>query len=131
MLGQEGLVKSYITKIVLYQLIAIMGLALIILLIQGIQNSLSTLLGGLVYWLPTCLFVARVSSHAHARAAVRFFVTFMVGEAIKLILCGVLFLLIIKYCHVDLLYALIGLSGAIIAYWISSVACLFQPGVKI
>ena len=123
--------KTYVTKMILYQLIAIMGLALIIFLLQGIKNSLSTLLGGLVYWLPTCLFVLRISSHSHARAAMRFFVTFLTGEAVKLLLCGVLFLFVVKYCHADLFYALIGLFGAIIAYWISSVICLIQPGVKI
>jgi F0F1-type ATP synthase assembly protein I len=115
---------------ILYQLIAIMGLALIIFLLQGIKNSLSALSGGLVYWLPTGLFLARVSSHAHARAALRFFVTFLTGEAIKLLLCGILFLFIVKYCYADLFYALMGLVGAIVAYWVSSVICLIHPGVK-
>ena len=127
---EAKLVKIYITKIILYQLIAIMGLALIIFLFKGIQSSLSALLGGLAYWLPTCLFVLRVSAQALARAATRFFITFFAGEAIKLLLCGLLFVILIKYCHAQLLYALLGLMGAIIAYWISSVACLVQPGVK-
>jgi len=107
-----------------------MGLALLILLLQGIKNSLSALSGGLVYWLPSSLFIARLSFFRHARAATRFFVAFLTGEAIKLLLCSILFLFIVKYGQADLLYALIGLSGAIIAYWISSVVTLIQSGGK-
>lgn len=130
-LDRSPLVKNYVTKMILYQLIAIMGLALIIFLLKGIQSSLSALLGALAYFLPTSVFVLRVSAHSLARAATRFFVTFFVGEAVKLVFSGVLFVLIIQYCHAELLYALIGLVGAIVAYWISSIACLFHPGAKL
>lgn len=123
--------KAYLTKMILYQLMAIMGLALIVFLFKGTRSSLSALLGGLAYWLPTSLFVLRVSAHAFARAATRFFTTFLVGEAIKLVCCSILFIVFVKYCSAQLFYALMGLAVAIVAYWVSSVACLVQSRVKI
>lgn len=107
------------------------GFTLVIALLKGIFSGLSVLVGGLAYWLPTVLFVFGVSWYAPARRAIRFMAAFMLGETLKLILSGVCFLLLVKYAQVDLLYALIGIIAAIIAFWIASaMTFLHQPGVK-
>ena len=107
-----------------------MGFTLIVLWLKGLQNGLSALAGGLSYFMPTFIYVWRVSSYAGARAATQFLIAFIAGETIKLVLSGLLFLLIIKYLHVSLLYALIGFTAAIVAFGIASFACLYQTGVK-
>lgn len=123
-------VKKELYRLVIWQLVLITGLALILFLLQGTRAGLSTLLGGMAYWLPTLLFIWRVSAHAGAQAAQRFVVAFFAGEAAKLILSGVLFIAVIKFLPVNLLHVLIGFAGAIIAFWIVSIASVFQQGVR-
>lgn len=108
-----------------------MGLAVGILLLQGVQKGFSALLGGLAYWLPTLLFLWRVSAHAGARAAMRFVVAFFTGEVVKLFLSGVLFVLAVKYLSLDLMYGLIGLIGSIVAFWVVSMTSLLSSEGKV
>jgi len=108
----------------------IVGLTLLITLIQGIQRGGSTLIGGLTYWVPTLFFLWRVSAHAAARAAARFVVAFFTGEIIKLFLSGVLFVFAVKFLSIDMLYGLIGLMGAIIAFWIASITSVLSSEGK-
>lgn len=111
-------------KIVYWQLILIIVLAGALFLFQGTQSGVSTLLGGLAYWIPTLLFVWRVFARGGARAAKQFLLLFVAGESIKLILSGILFVLIIKYMPIKLLSVLIGFVGAVIAFWIASMVIL-------
>lgn len=105
-----------------------MGLVIVIGLLQGIQRGWSALVGGLSYWVPTLIFLWRVTVHAGARAAMRFMVSFFTGEVVKLFLSGVLFVLAVKYLPMDILYGLIGLIGAIMAFWIASISSLLTGG---
>jgi ATP synthase protein I len=100
-------------------------------LLKGLHSGLSVAMGALSYWLPTLIFMLRVSAHAGARAATRFMIAFFAGEAIKLALCGMLFVVAIKYLQLDLGYALLGLIIAIIAFWIASILVLFQTRVRL
>ncbi len=118
-------------KIVIYQLLIIAGFTMVGFLLIGVHNGLSIAMGALSYWLPTFIFMMRVSAHTGARAATRFMVALFAGEVVKLVLCGILFLIAIKYLQAQLAYALVGLIGAIIAFWIASVAMLFQTRVRL
>jgi ATP synthase protein I len=122
--------KKDIFRIVFFQLMMIMGFTVLLFLLKGSYNGLSALAGGLSYWIPTLLFVWSASAFAGARAAMNFLVVFFAGEVLKLLLSGVLFLIAINYLEMHLLYAFIGLAGAIAAFWISSFACLYYSGVK-
>ncbi len=99
--------------------------------IKGIYHGLSALAGSMSYWLPTFIFMWRASAQAGARAAARFIFVFFAGEVVKLFLCGVLFVIAIKYLNTQLLYTMIGLIGAIIAFWIASMLVVFQTRVKL
>ena len=125
------LVKTEILRIVIYQLMIILAFVLLAFLIKGIYGGLSVAAGAFCYWLPTLVFMWRVSSHTGARAAMRFMIALFAGEVIKLVLCSVLFLIAIKYMQLQLVYALIGLIGAIMAFWIASVLVLSQTRVRI
>lgn len=123
--------RAEVLRIVLYQLIMIVGLTLILLFLKGMHEGLSILAGAIAYWLPTFIFMWRASAHAGARAATRFMIAFFAGEMIKLFLCGVLFVVVIKYFNAQLLYAVVGLIGAIVAFWIASMVVVFQKRVKV
>lgn len=125
------LVKTEMLRIMIYQLMIIIGIAFLVFLLKGIHSGLSVVMGAMSYWVPTLIFMMRVSVHTGARAATRFMVALFAGEVIKLVLCGILFVIAIKYLQLQLSYALIGLIGAIIAFWIASIAVLFQTRVRL
>lgn len=108
----------------------ILGLALVIALFQGLQRGCSAFIGGMTYWLPTLFFLWRVSAYAGARAAMRFMAAFFTGEIAKIFLSAVLFLLAVKYLPIHIVYGVVGLIGAIIAFWVASVTSLLKSEVK-
>ncbi len=117
-------------KLVFWQLIVTMGLALVLLILQGIQSGFSALLGGLAYCVPNIVFVWRVFKTASVRAAKQFMLAFFAGEMLKLFCSAILFLLIVKYLPVTLISLLIGYIGAIVAFWIvSAFFVMRQQGV--
>ena len=118
-------IKKEAYRIIYWQLILIMGLALILFLLQGMRSGLSALSGGLACWLPTLLFVWRVfSGSSAARAAKQFMLLFVVGETFKLLLCAILFVLIVNYLPVNILSVLIGFVGAVTAFFLAAMLLL-------
>lgn len=113
--------KAY--KIVFWQLAGVVAIALLTLIISGVLNAWSALLGGLAYGLSNLIFVWRVFRYASAQEMNRFAAAFFAGEMMKLILSGILFLLIVKTLPVSLLSVLVGFIGAIISFWI---VCMWQ-----
>lgn len=104
--------------LVVWQSACVLILAIIALIIRGKIDGLSVLLGGLAYCLPNLIFVWRVFRYAGAHQMVAFLAAFFIGEMLKLILSGFLFLLIVKYLPHSLLSVLIGYIGAIVSFWI-------------
>jgi ATP synthase protein I len=113
-------VQSEAYKLVFWQLIVVLGLALILFLIQGLQTGLSVLAGGAAYCVPNFMFVWRVFSRTSAQEAKQFLMKFVLGEMTKLFLSAVFFVLIVKFLPVKVLYVLAGYITAIIAFWIVS-----------
>lgn len=107
-------------KLVCWQLIAVMGLALILLLLKNLYSGLSALSGGLSYCLPNFLFVWRVFTPANVRSATRFVAAFFVGETIKLFLSAAILICTINYLKVELSSAMGGYIMAIVSFWIIS-----------
>jgi ATP synthase protein I len=104
--------------LVLWQLAAVAVIAIIALLLNGLQSSLSALAGGLTYGLPNLFFVAIVFRFTGAQQMTQFMAAFYAGEMLKLILSGILFVLVVKYLPVSLLSVVIGFIGAIVSFWI-------------
>ncbi len=125
------LVKTEMLRIVVYQLMIIIAYALTWFLLKGVHSGLSVVMGAMSYWIPTLIFMMRVSSHTGARAATRFMVALFAGEVIKLALCGILFVIVIKYLQLQFSYALVGLVGAIVAFWMASIMVLFQTRIRL
>ena len=114
-------------KLVVWQLIGILILALAGLIIKGPISGFSILMGGLAYGLPNLIFVWRVFRYTRADEMVKFMAAFFIGEMLKLFISAILFLLIVKYLPVSLLSVLVGFIGAIISFWI---ACLWHFSKK-
>lgn len=109
-------------QLVLLQLAGVVVLSLLALMLRGTLSCFSVLAGGMAYGLPNLVFVWRVFRFAGAQQMAKFLTAFFFGEAIKLVLSAILFLLIVKYLPVSLLSVLIGFIGAIISFWI---ACMW------
>src|SRR4051812_34137796 len=107
-------------SILFWQLILVIGLALLMVFLKGIQSGVSSLLGSLAYWVPTLFFVWRVFAKTTARVAHQFLMKFIMGEMGKLLLSGLFFLLIIKYLPVHIVSVLTGFVGAVVLFWVAS-----------
>lgn len=125
-----NLVKLEMSRVVIYQWLIILAFTVVMCLFKGLPSGVSVFAGAMAYWLPTLLFIWRISGQASARAGIRFLAIFIVGEGIKLLLCGVLFVIFIKYFHVQVIDAVIGLASAIVAFWLASAALIFKTGAK-
>jgi ATP synthase protein I len=112
------LIQNEAYRIVFWQLVCVLLLALCTLIVSSSRNSLSVFAGGLAYGLPNLFFVWRVFRFAGAQEINRFMVAFFAGEAFKLIFSAILFLVIVKYLPVSLLSTLVGFVGAIVSFWI-------------
>ena len=129
--AQTKSVTNAVYRIVFYQFLMIVGFVLILMIAKDTKSGLSALTGGLAYWLPTFIFTRSVAACAGARQAGRFMIAFFGGEVFKLVLSGALFLFAVKYLHVELVDAVVGLVVAIVAFWVASIACLYRSGAAL
>lgn len=120
-LALKRLVQSQAYRIVFLQLAGVIVLACLALILRDTRSSLSVLLGGLAYVIPNLIFVWRVFRFTGAKQMTLFIAAFFLGEAIKLVLSAILFLMIVKYLPVSLLSVLIGYIGAIVSFWIACI----------
>lgn len=114
----QNIVQQQAYKIVYWQLAGVFALALVTLPIGGQVAAYSVLAGGLCYGMPNLIFVWRVFRYSRAQQMNQFMAAFFVGEMLKLLFSGILFLLVVKYLPVSLLSVLIGFAGAIVLFWI-------------
>jgi len=119
----QKIIQHQVYKIVIWQLIGIIVLAVIVLLFKGMKSGYSVLLGGMAYGLPNLFFVWRVFRFAGANQMSFFMAAFFSGELIKLFLSAILFVLIVKYLSVSLLSVLAGFIGAMVMF---GMACFVQ-----
>jgi len=110
--------KTQALRLMVWQWLVIMSLALLVLLVQGMREGISALLGGFCYWLPTCIFAIRIFAKTGARAAKQFMIVFFIGEMAKLFLSAVLFLLVASYLPLQVVWMMVGYIGAILSFWI-------------
>lgn len=105
-------------SLVLKQLAGIFICAAIALLLNGKTSAYSVIAGGMAYGLPNLFFVWLVFRFTSAQQMHQFLAAFFLGETLKLIFSGILFLLIVKYLSVSLLSVLVGFVCAIVSFWI-------------
>jgi ATP synthase protein I len=116
----KNAVQSRAYKIVFWQLLGILIVSCFALPLSGTRSAFSIFLGGMAYGLPNLFFVWRVFRFVRAGEMGTFLLAFFIGEMLKLILCGIFVLLIVKYLPVSLLSVVVGMACAIILFWIVS-----------
>lgn len=114
----KKIIQRQAFAIVFWQLICVIALTLIAFILFNSIIAFSVLAGGLSYGIGNLIFVWRVFRYAGAQEMNQFAFAFMAGEALKLILSAILFLVIVKYLPVSLLSVLIGFIGAIVSFWL-------------
>jgi len=117
------IVQHQAYRLVVWQLISVILLALLATLIKGTTSGYSVFLGGMAYGLPNLIFVWGVFRFVGAQQMTQFLMAFMAGEMFKLFISAILFLVIVKYLPVSLLSVLVGFVAAIISFW---VVCMLQ-----
>jgi len=117
----KKLIQSKAYHIVFLQLAGVVVLACLALILRDERSSLSVLLGGLAYVIPNLVFVWRVFRFVGAQQMTLFVAAFFFGEAMKLVLSAILFLIIVKNLPVSLLSVLVGYIGAIASFWIACI----------
>lgn len=122
---------TQIYKIIFRQLIGILGLAVVMILLQGLQRGYSTLIGAMAYWLPTLLFLWRVAVRSAARSGIQFMFAFMGGEIFKLFLSAILFLLAVHYLRVDVVFGMLGLMGSVAAFFLTTLSVVYIRDQKV
>jgi len=126
---QQKSLKKTAYKLVYWQLLIVLGLALIVGLLQEIKNGWSVLLGGFAYILPSMAFVWQVFARSAIRSAQRFVAIFFASEFVKLLTSAILFVLIINTIPTSVFSVLIGYITAIAAFWVASFLSLGRQEV--
>jgi ATP synthase protein I len=111
-------VQGQAYRLVRLQLLGVMILSIIALIFYGAISGFSVLMGGFAYGIPCLVFVWRVFRYVGASQMTLFIAAFFIGEVLKLIVSGMLFLMIVKTLPVSLLSVLAGFIGAIVSFWI-------------
>lgn len=87
-------------RFLLTQVILTLLISLVVGLMSGIRGIMSVWLGGLVSIIPNAYFAMKLFRHQGARAARKIVGSFYQGEAVKILLTMVLFILVFLYGHV-------------------------------
>ena len=120
---QRDIAKKAALRLIRLQVLVTVVLAFVFLLLSGVQFFYSALLGGLLCGcFPSYLFTRYVFRDASAQAAAQTMQRFYVGQVLKLVASGVLFISVIKYLPVNSLALLIGLAVSVFAVWLSPLA---------
>ena len=109
-----------LVSVLLSQIIATLVVALLFLLVSGLQSFYSALLGAACYLTPNAVFVMRLllATYGSQGAGVA---TFLIGNALKvLVAIGLLWLLAdVAGDRLDWVAAVVGLIAALKGYWLA------------
>jgi ATP synthase protein I len=107
---------STVSKILSYQILIILIISAGFALAEGLQQGLSSALGGVAAFFPNLYFALRIykSSGMPARKIVN---SFYAGESGKLLLTSALFIMIFKIPNIEILPLLVGYIAALSVFW--------------
>lgn len=88
-------------------------------LLVGLEPAGSVLIGGILCILPTVLFARWWFAEYQAGNIGRLVKIFYIGEILKLVLTGLLFVLAMVFFPVQLLWCLTGYMAAQISFWLA------------
>lgn len=109
--------RRVVYKSLYIQVIAIVSLALVFWLIQGVVSMWSVLLGGVAWLIPSFYFIRKcfiVSRRCTPQQLVK---KFYVAEVLKLVASGLLVVLFVKFISFNILPFLCGYGAAVLTIW--------------
>ena len=108
-----------IRLMLVWQLVASVGVGALGFALAGLTGGWSALLGGLICWLPSCWFAYRAFRYRGARAARLIVRSFYAGEAGKMLLTMALFTLVfVNLESVNALALFAGFAGVQLVNWV-------------
>ena len=106
-------------RILVIQVLIILGVSLLVLSIQDGQKAYSVLLGGGACVLPNLYFAHHFLYPSMTKSPKRILTTFFQGEMIKFGLTALLFWLMMRYLSVSFLSLFIGYFSAQAGFWVA------------
>jgi ATP synthase protein I len=127
-LAKKGQVSGL--KLVAFQLSLVLIVALISTVFFSNKVGYSALFGGLTFLLPNVVFVLMAFAHAGARQSKKVVRGFYAGEAIKLILTVLLFVVFLKYGSLSLSAFYISFLLLVMSQWLAPFFFYNNDGIK-
>lgn len=116
MLGEASLFSA-VRRILLYQAMTVAAISVVAFLLSGLADAQSVLAGGLAGFLPNVFFATKFGRHDPKKSAQEVVRAFYVGEALKLVLTGALFVLIFQIPGISFMPLFIGFVSVIMVFW--------------
>jgi len=127
-LAKKGQVSGL--KLVAFQLLLMLIIALVSTVFFSIKSGYSALAGGVTFLLPNLIFVLMAFAHAGARQTKKVLRGFYAGEAIKLFLTVLLFVVFLKYMLLSLTAFYISFSLLVASQWLAPFFFYNNDGIK-
>ena len=127
-LAKKGQVSGL--KLVAFQLLLVLIIALISTVLFSVKSGYSALAGGTTFLLPNLVFVLMTFAHAGARQTKKVLRGFYAGEAIKLFLTVLLFVVFLKYGSLSLTAFYISFSLLVTSQWLAPFFFYNNDGIK-
>jgi len=106
-----------IRRILLFQVLTILAVTALWLVLSGVDQAKSALVGGLVGFIPNAYFAVKAGRHDPARSSKDVIRSFYVGETIKLIGTALLFSLAFKIPGISFIPLITGFMSVIMVFW--------------
>lgn len=115
-MGEASLFVA-VRRILLFQALTAGAISAVTLVLIGVAEAKSVLAGGVAGFLPNVFFAAKFGRHDPKKSAQEVVRAFYVGEALKLVLTGALFVLIFQIPGISFMPLFIGFVSVIMVFW--------------
>ena len=124
-MGRGGLYKL-VSRVLQLQMLAILLIFSVAWALGGSQQGVSALLGGLVGFLPNTVFALLFGRKEPGKSANQVIRAFYMGEALKLALTALLFVIVFHLPGVSALPVFIAFAGVMAVVWFSLLLSNYQ-----
>lgn len=117
-------------KLVRFQSLIVLVMALILTVFFSVKSGYSALAGGITFLLPNFIFVLMTFAYAGASKSNLVLRGFYAGEAIKLLITVILFIVFLKYAVLSLIPFYISFSLLVMSQWLAPLFFYNNDGIK-
>lgn len=117
-------------RLVSFQLLLVLVTALIFTVFFSVKSGYSAFSGGITFLLPNLIFVLMTFAYAGASKSHLVLRGFYAGEAIKLFITVILFIVFLKYGSLSLAAFYISFSLLVMSQWLAPLFFYNNDGIK-